>query len=162
MFRGLPVKSEMSHGAMRMMGKMEEIPAPTIPRIRMKAAIFPPRGSKRLIISTVLFIFIPMTCRVPADTAIITRLRKNIMEAETAASLFSSFRFFRVQPFSATTVLLMMNTAAEQVVPVMAAIRRRVPSVFGMLGTSPPAMEETLGLSMIKTTMKQSPMRMTR
>ena len=41
--------------------------------------------------------------------------------SDTNASFFSVDKLLTVQPFSATTVLRMMKTAAEQVVPAMAA-----------------------------------------
>ena len=56
-------------------------------------------------------------------------------------------------PFSATTVLRTMNTAAEIVVPVMAAIILNVLYYLGMFGTNPWNISLIPGLTMKNTIM---------
>ena len=109
------------------MGNIVDNPAPVIPSINRKAANCPPRGSKRRIISTVVSSLSPITCKVPAETAMIIPLKKSIIDAEVSASLFSVLRLVIFHPFSTTTVLRIINTAAEQVVPAIAATRRNAP-----------------------------------
>ena len=112
-------------------------PAPEIPTISRKAARSPPMGSSSPIISSVDSMVMPRTNRVPAATAMTMALRKTITDADTSASRFSRPRSSAVHPFSATTVLRTMKTAAEQVVPAMAATRRLASGVSGIDGTMP-------------------------
>ena len=53
-----------------------------------------------------------------------------------------------------------MNSAAEQVVPAMAATRPKAP-VLGTRGTRPAAMAAKSGLTMKNTTVKQNPIKIT-
>ena len=55
-----------------------------------------------------------------------------------------------------------MNTAAEQVVPAMAAIKPNPPAFSGRPGIRPSAITDISGRTMKKTVTKLSPIRMTK
>ncbi|MPN63281.1 hypothetical protein SDC9_211038 [bioreactor metagenome] len=77
-------------------------------------------------------------------------------------SLFSVFKSSIFHPFSATTVLRIIKTAAEQVVPAIAATNPYAPGISGIPGTNPFAMALKSGFIMKKTTINETPIRITK
>ena len=82
--------------------------------------------------------------------------------ALTNESIVSCFRWERFQPFSATIILRMTKTIAEQVVPAMDATMINALGASGILGVSPLRSSAGRGTTRTRLMRKQAPISTTR